>query len=97
MLQFSENDEERDFLEQLISHEHEFRMKERPCQGGTFQITGNSDYYTADLIWKKSGVLFFLSENEEEYRLAKETEWKCICATEKNDDWNDLLNILMER
>ena len=97
MLQFSEDNEERTFYEQLIDHEHEYLTKEHPCQGATFQVEGCSEYYTVDLLWKKSRVMFFSCENEEEYQLAKKSDWKCFCLIEEKFDWKDLINTLMEK
>ena len=97
MLQFSEDSNERMLFEQLIIHEHEYLSKERPCQGATFQVEGSSAYYTVDLLWKKSRVMFFSCENEEEYHLAKKSDWKCFCVAEEKFEWKDLVNSLMEK
>ena len=97
MLQFSEDHEERILYEQLINHEHEYLTKEHPCQGATFQVEGCSEYYTVDLLWKKSHVMFFSCENEEEYQLAKKSDWKCFCVAEEKFEWKDLVDTLMEK
>ena len=97
MLQFSEDHEERTLYEQLINHEHEYLNKEHPCQGATFQIEGFSEYYTVDLLWKNSHVMFFSCENAEEYQLAKQSDWKCFCIAEEKFEWKQLINALMEK
>ncbi len=97
MLQFSEDEEERTLYEQLISHEHEYLTKEHPFQGSTFQVEGSSEYYAVDLLWKKSRVMFFSCENEEEYQLAKHSGWKCFCIAEEKFEWKQLIITLMEK
>lgn len=83
--QFADS-EEKNKIEELLKNISKFEKLERPGCNGTFTDAETMNDYNVDLIWKKSKVMVFTAENEEEYLLAKDSDWKCFSI--KNDDFN---------
>lgn len=50
---------------------------EKPVYGETVRLLTTNEHIQADLIWKKAKVMLFVSDNEENYRKAKHSLWKC--------------------
>ena len=41
--------------------------------------------FNCDLLWRQSKVMFFTSENEEDYHKAENSDWDCIYSMELKD------------
>lgn len=53
--------------------------KEKPFYQGSIRFVENGQSIKADLLWKQSKVALFLKENEDDYELAKASDWKVFC------------------
>ncbi|MFZ2258427.1 MAG: DUF1998 domain-containing protein [Clostridiaceae bacterium] len=90
-LQWSEHEVEQRLLSDLLSRSSDFLSKEKPLQDATLWITENENELQCDLLWKNSKVMFFSSENQDNYELAKNSDW--ICFSGLNEDLTvDMLN-----
>ena len=97
LLQFSADKHECEVLKDLLSNTERFDGAEKPCQAGTFQVLGDSNYYNVDLYWPIAKVMIFTSENEEEYDIASKSEWKCFYLGADNVTANDIVKILRKK
>ena len=91
--QWAESDKEKATLDELISAAGLFEGKEKPESECDFSIAGDRDMFTCDLVWKKSHVMLFTSSNEEDYQIARGSDWNCIYCTDL-DDPRDLANLI---
>lgn len=91
--QWAESDKEKAALDELISAAGLFEDKEKPESECDFSIAGDRDIFTCDLVWKKSHVMLFTSSNEEDYQVARGSDWNCIYCTDL-DDPRDLASLL---
>ena len=82
LMQWSENEEERRKLKEIIDRSSELERKEKPLSGCEFMLSGFPEMYSCDLIWKRSKVAFFTEENECDCKVARESDWKCFCSTD---------------
>ena len=80
----------------MIEKKAEYSTAIHPFQGGTFQITGDSAYYSVDLVWPSKRVLLFSSENTEEYELAKTCGWTCFVLSDESVTWEKIVEAIKE-
>ena len=80
-----DNDAEKAIIDGIISSSNKFAGKEKPESECDFSIAGESDVYTCDLLWRKSKVMFFTSTNEDDYEVAKNSDWKCFYSMDIDD------------
>ena len=67
-----------------IKHADEFNRKEKPYFRCEAQIGDNpDDVVQCDLLWKESHVAYFCADNQEDYDLARKSDWTCFCGNEK--------------
>ena len=57
--------------------------KEKPFYEGSIRIVESGLGIKTNLIWKKSKVALFLSENRDGFEKAKTTDWKVFCTSEE--------------
>lgn len=74
-----------------------FKNKEKPLINCSFSIGIDEETYYGDLVWQKSKVIFFTSENEDGYVKAVESDWKCFLSSQEDMDINNLLNAIKEK
>lgn len=67
---------------------------EKPIFGESVVYGDNRTMVATDLLWKKSKVLFFFSENSSEYKKAIASGWHCVCLSERMLSVNDFINLL---
>ena len=48
-----------------------------PCYRESMQIVESGEEILADLMWKEQKVMLFLAENDDEYKKAVKTGWRC--------------------
>ena len=94
--QFSDDEKEKKLLKELVEHKAEFANKEKPRWRCTIQVIGIDRSISVDLVWQKSKVMFFASENKDEYKSVIMTGWKSFCGNE-DVNWNDILVSLEEK
>jgi len=58
---------------------------EKPIYSPTVEIVNKNEKITVNELWTDAKVMLFLSENEEEYNIAKETGWNCFIINEEFD------------
>ena len=56
--------------------------KEKPFYRGSIRFVENGQSVSADLLWKKSKVALFLTENQDDYEVAKTSDWKVFSLKE---------------
>lgn len=95
MLQFAENKHERDILKDLVEHSDSFVALEKPWSGATFSV---HDVHNlgVDLVWLSSKVMYFSGDNEEEYHVAKNSNWTCIFAGNESVTWEEIKKSIKE-
>lgn len=81
--QYASDDVEKNNLEELSQLFSDHPEKEKPYGSAEFIISSQSDVYTADLIWKESGTIWFSSENEDSYKAAQKTSWNCFFGADE--------------
>lgn len=89
----TEDVQEVQFFEKLI--ELSTSVYEKPIYAGSVKI--NDVIIDVDLVWRESKVLFFLNENYDCYKVAKNCGWKCFCMKEENINAKELLNSIEVR
>lgn len=83
----TDNEEEQRLFEQLA--EKSTGMYEKPIYGGRVRIDG--DIIDVDLIWEKSQVMLFLTENYGAYQIAAKSSWTCFCIKTNHIDAEQIL------
>ena len=83
LLDWAEDDSERALLEELLSRGLEFNMKEKPIQNCQFVLSDGTSGLKCELLWKKSQVAYFESDNDD-YHKAVKTNWKCFKGGDKD-------------
>lgn len=96
ILQFAENDHEKQLLGSLIENVEVFDGLEKPRSGATFSVAEDRNL-DVDLIWPDSKTMYFSRENEEEYKVAKTGDWKCFFAGDKTVTWEMIKNCIKEK
>lgn len=81
MLKWSDAEKERILYKEMLSQVEIFVNCEKPISDGKVRVIESGEELVVDLIWKNSKVLFFTTENESSYEVAKLSDWKCFCAT----------------
>jgi len=94
MLQFSTDKHEESIIKNLIDNVEIYKTAEKPCQGGTFQVVGDSNYYNVDLYWPKAKIMVFTVENREEYLLASKSDWKCYYLGSGDTSAEEIISVL---
>ena len=89
----TDQNDEKKLFDELI--DKSIGRYEKPIYSGEINILG--EVIPVDLIWKKSKVLFFLSENASEYDKAKDNGWKCYCLAKQNIDIVEFLKRIEDR
>lgn len=56
--------------------------KEKPFYESSIKIVESGHSIKTNLLWKKSKVALFLSENREKYKMAQMTDWKVFCTSD---------------
>lgn len=92
--QWSDNENEIAFLSALEKMSDQFGNKEKPLQDCTIVFAGNGERYKADLLWRKSKVLYFSSDNEDCFDIAKDSDWTCFCGCSADIDARSLISAL---
>lgn len=95
LLQFAEHRHEIALVNELIAHADSFEDREKPRSGATFSVSGIHNL-GVDLIWPRSKVMYFSSDNEEEYGFAKNSDWICILASDESVTWDEIKNMIKE-
>lgn len=85
ILKWIDTDEEKDIINSLIDVTSRLTDKEKPEIDCDFSIVGESELYNCDLLWRQSKVMFFTTENEEDYHKAENSDWYCIYSMGLND------------
>lgn len=82
--QWTKNDAETNLLNELISHSQEFEIKEKPSRDCEFIIPPYTEKHKATLLWKNSKVAYFTTDDEDDYVVAKHSDWICFCGNAPN-------------
>lgn len=92
--QWSDNENEMKLLDALITESAKFNCKEKPIGECEFITFSSNTSYKASLLWKKSKVMFFSSEQQEDYDVAKKSNWKCFIGSDETLNVDDILKNL---
>ena len=93
ILQFANSELEKNAINEIVEHESDFLGLEKPYKDASFSFD-LVENYEVDLAWINARVLLFTGENEEEYKLAQESDWKCYCLNSKEFSYKELVRIL---
>ena len=88
---------EKRLLDDLISRAQEFEIKEKPFQDCEFSISNSREQHKATLLWEKSKVAYFTADDEDEYKVAKASDWICFCGNNPDIDANLIMRKLKDR
>ena len=80
--EWSDNETELSLLTELSKHAEELKHKEKPYRGAYLFTTDGSERIDCELLWVESKVVFFTAEDEEAYKIAKSSNWKCFCGSD---------------
>ena len=95
--QWAVNDTEIHLLNELISRSQEFEVKEKPSRDCEFMMPPSSEKYKATLLWKKSKIAYFTSDDEDDYIIARNSDWICFCGNDANVNVDLILKKLKNR
>ena len=82
---------ETELLSVLISASLGAPVDEDPLFGEVVNLVISGEEIDTDLIWERAKVMVFLSDNEENYLKAKNSNWKCFYTNDPNVTANDIL------
>ena len=95
--QWTTSDIETNLMNELISHSQEFEIKEKPSRDCEFMIPPSTEKHKATLLWKKSKVAYFTTDDEDDYIVAKQSDWLCFYGNEPNVNVDIILRKLKNR
>ena len=99
MLDEEPEPEEEEFYQYLLDHTDELEQAEKPYKGNN-QLRDKRKIkmlpVNCCMLWKEKKVLLFTSEDDEDYNIAKNSDWICISATEGKSAAQKLINTLKE-
>lgn len=96
-MQFTENSIEKKNLQTLIDSSNLFERKEKPFRDVSFSFLDQEESFAADLLWIKSKVALFTSDNIESFSACKNSDWKCFFIADGNFDLDSLINNIKEQ
>ena len=85
------------FLNTLYTMSDSFASKERPFSDCSFELEGSDEIFECSLAWKNSRVMYFSSEQHEDYTEAKKSGWICFYGASGTLDTIELLRALREK
>lgn len=88
-------EKEEQLIDSLLTYS--FESKEKPIGFGTFSLTGNIKKLQYDFAWIKSKVMLFSSDNSEDYKMARNSDWKCFYLGDEKLSAKIILNALEEK
>lgn len=88
---------EKKLLDNLISHSQEFEIKEKPILDCAFVISNSMEQHKATILWKKSKVVYFTADDEDDYNAAKASDWVCFSGNNPDINANLILRKLKDR
>lgn len=91
---WTDNPTELILLKNLKDIADSFALKEKPEYECSFLIVGDSEEFKATLLWKKSKVMYFSSDDRDTYARIVSDKWKCFCGSDEGIDANDILNAI---
>lgn len=91
---WSEDDNEKIKLDQLINKSQILYYTEKPICNGSLRIIESNEEIKADLIWKNLKILLFLTDNAEDYEKAKDSDWKCLLLSDEETTSDSIINEL---
>ncbi len=74
---WTDNENEHNLIEEILSKITLFSGKEKPLQNCTFMASNSTKEYKCELLWKKAKVMYFSGDNDD-YEFAKLSDWKCF-------------------
>ncbi len=77
---WSTNQVEIALIDKLISSSNIFAAKEKPYYMCKYKLFGEAEEYIGTLVWKKSKVIFFSSDDHDLYESTRQTDWTCFCG-----------------
>lgn len=92
--EWTTNPTELSLLSKLQSVTESFVLKEKPVYDCTFMVAGLQDELKATLLWKKSKVMFFSSDDRDVYEKALADDWTCFCGDDANLSVETILNAI---
>lgn len=96
LLAWSEDDNEKILLNELIEKSSLLNGKEKPVKNGVLINLSTQEEYTCDLIWKQSNIVLFTSENKDVYDDVQKGNWKCYCLSEKGLTVDEIIRTIAE-
>lgn len=82
LLEWSNDKTEKALLNSLIEKQSLFTHKEKPFGEADLYLCGNLEPLRCELLWKKSKVAFFMSDEVESYEKARTCDWTCFCGND---------------
>ena len=92
--EWTTNPTELSLLSNLQSVTESFVLKEKPVYDCTFMVAGLQYELKATLLWKKSKVMFFSSDDRDVYEKALADDWTCFCGDDANLSVETILNAI---
>ena len=94
---WTDNKNEIALMNKLINVKDSFAAKERPFSDCSFELEGSNETYECSLAWKKSKVLYFSSDQYDDYSKANNSNWACFYGASDTIDATDILKVLGEK
>lgn len=94
---YAENETEQEIVNTLVAQCSSLTDKEQPIQDCEFDVAGEEEPYIAELLWPKSRVMIFATENNESYLAAKDSGWHCFMLTDESLSIDTLQTLLTDQ
>lgn len=95
--EWSEDSNEIQLLSKLEESAGRFNDKEMPRTDCLFHISGTNGSFKCDLMWLDSKVALFTEDNEDSYKEANKSDWKCFLTSDPRITVDDILASLKRK
>lgn len=97
LLQWSDKAQEKELLTKLVLGSALFDAKEKPLYDCSFAVSGRPDMMKCDLAWCSSKVAFFTEENDDNFKVAVDSDWTCFSGSSPELTMEILLASIKEK
>lgn len=97
ILQYVDGQSEKQLIKDILDNVDLFSNKEKPIWNCSFMVSGDSEQYKCDLLWEKSKVAYFSTDNQDEYIIANESEWTCFYGNDASCSFDVIIDKIKDR
>lgn len=91
---YAESETEKSIYQYFAEESKLFAGLEKPWLNAEFETVETGEKICADLTWKTAKVLFFSEYGDEDYQMAKDSDWKCVSIRDGKSAVESILRAL---